>query len=232
MKLTLIDIPKVIQTEKLLEVENAKLPERGKYVVGSLWDENIFGKSGSKDRKTRYAYINLKSKYIQPSAYKIVQTLGPEISQVLNNKGSYIVKNGKFIPDEYGETGIAFFLKEYDNIDFIASAKSEKKDDAIFVEKNKNIIFTDKWLIIPPSPIRDIDVFQNKGSSKSSSEINDYYARLIYLKNTLIGDELLDGAIIAKIQQTLNSLYTFVINSYFKGKRGIYRSKIMKKTID
>jgi len=232
MKLLLENIEDVVRRDKLLEVQNAKLPERGKYVVGSLWDENIFGKSASKDRKTKFAYIDLKSKYIHPAIFKIIQTSSQEISQVLNNKGSYAVRDGKLVPDEYGETGIAFFLKEFQNLDFIKMAKKEKLDDAKFIEKNRHLVFIDKWLVIPPSPMRDIDVFKDKGAGRSSSEINDYYSRLIYLKNTLIGDDLLDSVVVAKIQTTLNSIYTFVINSYFKGKRGIYRSKIMKKTID
>ena len=108
-KLKLLDINKVIQKEKLLEVTNGKLPEKNKYIPGSLWDPIIFGKPGSSERSKKFAYIDLKGYYIHPEALSIIQTVSVETSRLINNKTNYIVEDGKYIEDEFGETGISFY---------------------------------------------------------------------------------------------------------------------------
>jgi DNA-directed RNA polymerase beta' subunit len=233
LKQVLENFDKVIKLENMMEVQNARLPEKNKHIPGSLWDPAIFGEPGTKERKERFGYIDLKNHYITPSVFKIVQTCTPEISQIINGKNSFIVEDGKYVKvdDGEGETGIPFLLRTLREVDLRTFCKKDKAAEAKYIEKNKDLILINKILISPPAPIRDIDLF--KGSvGKQTTELNEIYAKLIYYKNTIIGDEILDSAIINKIQLTLNSLYTYIINTNFKGKQGMFRGKIMKKTMD
>jgi len=230
-KLLLLDINKTVEIGSLMEVTNGRLPEKNKYIPGSLWDPIIFGKPGSGDRSSKFAYIDLKGNYIHPTALPIIQTVSTETSRIINNKGSYIVKDEKYVEDEFGDTGLSFLLSTINDVDFEKFAHKHKEKEALYIEKNKKEILIDKWIVIPPSPIRDIDIFKQKGL-KSNSEINVYYGKLIFLSNNLIGDDMLDSSIKTKIQQTLTDLTLYIVNANLKGKRGLFRSKVLKKTLD
>lgn len=237
MKLKLLDIPQEIQKNKLLEVKNANLPMGLRYDPESLWSEEIFGKVGSRERKNRFGYIDLQSKVFHPQIYDLIKTVSEPTSKIMSRKARYKIVDGKLVPDSNGQTGLTFLINNLDKIDLRKIAKKEKVSDAAYLEKNKKKILIDKWLIIPPGGMRDIDMTRKDAARAafSQSEINNFYKGLLYtiMQLDIAKDdpELADN-IIEKVQKVLVQVSTWIKQNLMKGKGGLFRGSMLKKTMD
>ncbi len=237
MKLKLLDIPAEIKKEKLLEVKNANLPTGMKYDTSSLWSEEIFGKVGGRERKNRFGYVDLKGKVFHPQIYDIIKTVSEPTSKIMSRKAKFKIVDGKLVPDSNGETGLSFLIDNLDKIDLTKIAKKEKVAEARYLEKNKNKILIDKWLIVPPGGLRDIDMSRKDAARAafSQSEINNFYKGLLYTILQLEiaeGDPELRDSIIEKVQKVLVQISTWVKQNLMKGKSGLFRGSMLKKTMD
>jgi DNA-directed RNA polymerase beta' subunit len=237
MKLKLLDIPKEIQKNKLLEVKNANLPTGTKYDPEGLWSEEIFGKVGGRERKNRFGYVDLKDKIFHPQIYDLIKTVSEPTSKIMSRKARYKIVDGKLIPDANGGTGLAFLIDNLDKIDLRKIAKKEKVSEAAYLEKNKSKILIDKWLIVPPGGLRDIDMSRKDAARAafSQSEINNFYKGLLYtilqLDIAKEDPELRDN-IIEKVQKVLVQISTWIKQNLMKGKGGLFRGSMLKKTMD
>lgn len=230
MKLQLLNINKFIESQDLKEVTNTKLITTSKgFEPGSLWDTIIFGNVGSNMRKTRFAYINLRTHVIHPQVFNMIKTMSDVTSRILNSKIKYTLVNGNPIEDnENGLTGVSFLIDNFNNIDFTKICKKEKMEVAKYIESNKSMILVDKWVVMPAA-YRDADL--SKGSYQQVSEINDFYKYAIYLSQQITGDVELDSLIIEKMQQTIIKISVWCQNM-LKSKKGIMRGNMLKKTLD
>ncbi|MEO5350564.1 MAG: hypothetical protein H7836_13095 [Magnetococcus sp. YQC-3] len=237
MKLKLLNIEEDIKRNGWKQVTNADLPLGNKHQIGSLWDENIFGKLGSKERRSRFGYIDLKEKVFHPEAYDIIKGCSEIIPKIIAKKEKYIVKDKKLILNSNGETGIAFLIDNFKNIDFNLICKKEKTEDARYIEKNKDLILIDKFLVLPCEGLRDLDMTKKDSIRQafSQSEINNYYKTLIYATVQLgiaEGDKELKDQIIDKIQRILIQLSDWIKTNLMKGKQGLFRGSMLRKTLD
>ena len=81
MRLNLLDINKYIQTKNVKEVKSTAIfaPGGTNFDPNGRWSEEIFGRVGSKERKERFGYIDLRTKIINPTVYSIILTCSPEM---------------------------------------------------------------------------------------------------------------------------------------------------------
>jgi len=227
MQLKLLDIDQFIQMKKLKEVNSSAIPSKN-YDPAGLWSESIFGRVGSENRKSHFGYINLRGKVIHPTAYAMIKTISPVISSILNEKQTYIFKDGKFVIDEYGDTGIGLLIQHFYDIKFIDIAKPDRLDVAKFIDENKEKLLIDKWIVMPAA-IRDIDI--SRPGARTVSEINTFYRSLLYLSGLISGDAVMDNLVTGKMQRTLLDIVKW-IQSNMKGKQGLFRNNLLKKTVD
>lgn len=233
--LRLLNIPKYIEKNSLKEVKNANIFGIGKnsFDENGLWSEIIFGRIGSKDRKTRFGYIDLGTTLVNPIIYKMMKNASEEIRDILAEKRFFnLTPSGKLKEDDMGHTGLLFLTSIKDKINFEESCKKDKKDVGVFLNKNRDLIFIDKYIIMPAG-IRDMSS-SKKNVKQFTSEINDLYERLISLNSQLkiqLEDPEMTQIFAIQIQKCLNLIYYWIQNK-LEGKQGILRGTMLKKTVD
>lgn len=238
MKLKILDISNYIEKTNIKPVTSISIYSKGtKLDPNGLFSEEIFGRIGSKERRTTFGYIDLKGKFIHPEAFKLISLLDSNLSKMINNKKGFIINdNGEIIESETGQTGILFFSENIDKINWKILNKKKPKN-LEFITKNFDKIFIDKYLILPAG-IRDIQTSASTGKTMIQySEIIDLYKTLIQQIKTLpttTTDTLYIEIISPMMQQIQRSLLT--INDWFKsrmkGKQGLIRGSLTKKVID
>lgn len=235
MKLELLDIDKYILLNKCQPVTSVNIFTVSglTFDPNGLWSEEIFGRSSSKERRTTFGYINLNTYIINPIIYDMVSTLSTDIKNIILSKEKYILKDDILIPTTDGETGILFFKKILEKIDFVKISKSkpEKKKTAEFLNNNKQLLMIKNILVLPAGD-RDLSVTIAK-SKQMRSEINDLYERVIMLSSQILiqEDEELKNIFTSYIQKSCLQVLTWLQNN-IKGKRGLFRSTMLKKTVD
>jgi DNA-directed RNA polymerase beta' subunit len=231
MKLNLMNLNSLIETENLKRVKTTRLFSRNVQVDG-LFSEEIFGKFGSAERRKTFAYVNLNTKIIHPEAFEhIFTSLSTDVSKFILNKQKYIIKNGRLTPNEEGVSGVTEFIKNFKKLDLSAF---KKKEEVKYINDNLNKLFIDKWLIMPAGN-RDIQFI--KGTNKSMiqyTELNELYESLIRNTNSIVN--LSDDVEIQMSITNTIQISVLNINRWFKermkGKHGLLRNGLMKKTVD
>ena len=238
MQLQLLDHDLFIQRNDLKEVTTSDIyatTSATKFSNSGLWSESIFGLVGSKDRGKKFGWIDLKCKVIHPIIYAQLLTVHPTIRQCVLGTNKFNVKNGILIESETGRlSGLVSFVANIKKIDFIKISKPEKKEIAEYIEKNKDKIIINKFLVYPAG-IRDIhETRAGSARVQQLSDINDSYTELLRLTSHLTltaSDSQLASPIIEKIQKILIGITTWGKNG-LKGKSGLFRANILKKTTD
>lgn len=233
MKLNLLDINNYISRNKCQQVSSTNIYALTghRFDPNGLWSEEIFGRIGSNDRKTKFGYVDLTCNIINPVVYDIVVGMAPEIRHIVMENKRYEFSKNKFKEVEVGQTGITFLLSILDKIDFEKICKPNKVDVAKFLNKNKKLIILDKYLILPAG-IRDLSLHQTKGK-QFSSEVNELYEKLIMLvsQKGIQDDTEMSAVFITYIQKTSLAIYKW-IQSKVKGKQGLFQGSMLKKTLD
>jgi DNA-directed RNA polymerase beta' subunit len=238
MRLELLDINDFVLKKNLKPVTTVRLYEKvGKTDPSGLFSEEIFGKFGSAERRRNFAYINLKVTIIHPEAYSIIAGLDSSVSKLLANKAKYVInKEGILTEDpEKGSSGITFFINNYKKID-IDKFKKTKSKNVKFLKSNKEKIFIDKYLILPAG-IRDLAVSKtSKQTIINFSDLSELYGTLVRHTNALGSDvkslpEEIVIPITEQIQKTVLEINNWIKNR-LKGKSGLIRGGLLKKTID
>jgi len=236
MKLKLLDINRFIEKNQTKEVTSHKIYVGGgreKLDPKGLFSEEIFGRIGSRQRKSTFGYVNLNTTVIHPEAYSILTSLNTDLTKLILEKAKYRIENGQLIIDDDGNFGVRFFIDNFDNIDFQKLSKDQDLKTATFIKKNKNKILIDKFLILPAG-IRDIQISKKTGKSMIQySDIATLYERLLRQISHINPDtppELADLSI-KSIQRILMDINTWIKNR-IKGKQGVIRGGILKKITD
>lgn len=230
MYLKLLDLDKFIEKHKIIEVKNANYPTSKGYDAQSLWSEVIFGGQNSNNRLRKFGFINLHTQVINPILYNIIRTSSPIVRNILFGKDKYVFKDEKFKQSDDGETELSFLIKNIGQFKFSDICKPEKKEEAAYLDSLPvNQIVIDKILVIPAG-LRDISPTAKR---MFTTEINEHYSYLLFLTNQLILElESTNKAVFTEnIQKTIIKIQTWIENQ-MKGKRGIFRSTILKKVVD
>jgi hypothetical protein len=238
-----LDQKRLIKANDLKQITNSALfnSNNGPTADGLLSNE-IFGIT-KEERSGQCAYIDLEEKFIQPYYYKIWLKIDKNLRGCIYETQNFkIDSNGYLIPDDNGQTGIKFLIKNIDKINF----KNTKKDQllaALHDGKKNGLLFTDKFIIIPPF-YRDVNT---DGGRIGVGEVNKLYVNLMNNVRALSesNDYGLDmgGGTRGRIQDLMLEIYNwFTIGETVAGgehtgsgifkKFGAMRRSVMSGTVD
>lgn len=239
MKLSVLDIPRLISVNKLKECSSPKLFATGKNSrdPDGIISDDIFGMS-RQDRKSTFAYIDLKLHYIQPHVYHhILSRMCSEAIAAVNGVKRFRIENGWFVEDaENGWTGIVELYNHWDQLDWSRS-RSENADALKFLKlSSRDEVFMDRWVISPPG-YRDVMPGTAGDRSDKIPEVNSMYTQLIRLCDsqseggTFLGRiNTLQVKTQTKVQELLVKIYLHYGN-LISGKHGLVRKYLMGKSI-
>ena len=232
MKINLVNVDEFVKTYQCLEVSNPVYFSNGKPTDNGLFSSTIFGELGTEERRTKFGYINLHGKFLQPIIYKVLVSLDSRIDNIISGTDFYSVDaKGNLVEDGVkGETGLDFLYKNIEKIKFKTSDSQVRKTKLKLIQGlKKDDMFTDKWLVIPAF-LRD---YNPSGSAMEVDECNDTYGKIIRLASSMDGTTLsfLANNNKANIQKLLVKLYTDFTEG-LAHKKGIIRKSLMGKSID
>lgn len=240
-KIEQVDQNRFIKTNDLKEITNPSMfSATGGPSPDGLLSNNIFGITKD-ERSGIYAYISLGEDFIEPYFYNIWLKIDRNLKSIVyETKYFKIDSNGYLVEDENGETGIKFLKKNIKKINF----KNTKKSSLLKVlMQNKDKMFTDKFIIIPPF-YRDVNTTSGR---IGVGEINKLYINL--MNNTRALNESNDygldlaGGIRGRTQDLMLEIYNwFCVGESIVGgehtgagifkKFGIMKRATMSKTTD
>lgn len=230
MRIDLLDFDKMIEMNKLEEITTPKI-----YATNKQWhpegimSNEIFGMSKS-DRRGQFAWINLHGPFIHPHIYKnvMLRSFRKIIINIITGTEKYIIKDGYFVEDENGWTGLNELYNNWDQIDWNKSTSQADRNINILTKSPKDRIFVKKFLVCPPA-YRDIMIGQN--SADKIGKVNTAYTKLISAVNLLEQGGLFartQYATQSKVQQYLMDVYDLFVKQ-LGGKNGLIKFNCMAK---
>lgn len=210
LSIELLDIDAFIKTNDIQEITNSLFFVRDNYPTpDGLLSNEIFGLT-KEDRANIFGYVKLESIFLHPLCYKKWSRMDSRIKNIVHGTTKYIINDqGDFVEDEKGKTGIKFLKDNFDKIK-IKSTDSAKRDVNIkFLKANKDVMFMDKYIIIPPY-YRDVNT---TASYIGVGAINKLYASLLMavkaLRETADYGFAMDDACRGRIQEIILSIYDY-----------------------
>jgi DNA-directed RNA polymerase beta' subunit len=235
MRMDICDLNKFIQVNSLQEVKNPILLEPGNYPTkDGLLSYDIFGLAGSYDRRTVFAYIDLKKHFLHPLMYKLLTSMNRKLIKLIDGSGYFTINNkGELIEDnENGNTGLEWLYNNFEKINF-EYTESHKRNSKVTVLNTlkKNEIFCDKWIVIPANH-RDVNLSKTKHGKISTDKLNTLYTGLLSLCSSSDDEFDFMGYITeSKIQLKLVEIYEYLIQ-FLEKKDGLFKHDLMGKTVD
>lgn len=234
MRMDICNLDKFIKVNNLQEVTNPVTLDNGTYPTeDGLLSYSIFGLAGSYDRKTIFAYIDLKKRFLHPLMYIMLRQMDHKISKVVNGTGYFTIVNGELVEDnEKGNTGLSWLYENFDELKFRRSGKSRRDNKVNIVETlDKNEIFVNKWLVIPAF-YRDVNLSKKTNGKISLDELNTIYVKLLGLTQSMNNEFDFMGLLTeSKIQSLLEEIFEFLTH-YVEKKDGLIKSNLLGKTVD
>ena len=244
LQLEQLDQDRFIKANNLKEVTNPVMFQHGnRPTPDGLLSYEIFGIT-TEERSGIFAYIDLKERFIQPYYYKIWLKIDRNLRACVYETQNFVIdKDGYLVPDDNGDTGLAWLEKNLSKINF----KNTKKNTflkALMDAKAKKKLFTDKLIVIPPY-YRDVNT--NTSGKVGVGEINKLYINLLNSvkglnESNMYGLSMIGGTR-GRIQDILQEIYNWftvgesVIGGEHTGsgifkKFGVMRRSVMSKTTD
>lgn len=243
LRLEILDIDKFVKKNNCKPITNPVFYDKTNVPTSDgLLSNEIFGITQA-DRSGIFAYIDLGDWYIDPSCYKVWSRLDSNIKACIHKTDKFIINNkGELVQDDTGKNGIKFLKDNLDNIKF-KSSDSIKRDLRVrYLERNRNRMFINKYLVIPP-------YFRDTNTSKKSvgvGGINKLYSQLIIASNSVKSTQEygfdMSGPMQGRVQEIILSIYDWFcgntnssinnkdIGVGLSGKTGIIRRANMTKT--
>ena len=182
MDLALFNTTVMTDGNNLKPITNPVVFDKG-YVptADGVLSTEIFGMS-VRDRKNRFAYIELNGHFIHPYIYKLLKRMNRNFEHIVSaNKTFKISEDGELIPDESGDTGLEWLYKNWAKINFSKNGSMMRNERVDLLKATpKDTIFTKRWLVMPAF-YRDVDLQSVVGEQQAPKlpEINDLYTKLI-----------------------------------------------------
>lgn len=236
MKIELLDIDRLIEVNKLQPVTSHYLFSNKKMIYNpdGILSSEIFGISKA-DRRSTFAYIDLKRKFIHPHIYaNVLIPMFRSTIYIVSGQKRYNVVNGSLQEDEdNGWTGLESLYEHWNEIDWSKSKSVNKTNKTLLTNLTRDQVFIDKELVCPPA-YRNITLAGTVDASDHVDPLNNLYVQLIRSVNLLEEGGLFarrQYAAQAKVQDTLVE-----ISDHFKkliaGKHGMIRKNLMGKSVD
>lgn len=239
MKVDLFNINEFIRVNGCKEVTSRfYLDSDGRPASDGLFSTEIFGRIGSEDRKFKFAFIDLKRKFMHPLVYNVVYNMFRALPSVISGeKSCSVTANGNIkVEDDLskGETGIDFFVKNWKRIkwttDGVENASRSKKENLLNM-LTFDEVFIDKFLVIP-AYYRDVNFNTSTTGTKITVDgVNTHYIKLLTATSSASITFTSAFNTQSTIQKTLNDIYV-ELTTKISGKTGVIRQTIMGKSID
>ena len=251
LQIEVLDVDKFVKVNNCREVTSPTLYDRpGEPNDEGLLSFNIFGMTPD-DKSGIFAYIDLHKYFLSPVCYKAWFKIDPQIKHCIAKLKYYSLdKDGYIVEDPRGETGLEFLKKNINKIKFRKSENSSsiyRDIKADFLDKNRNNMFINKYLVIPVF-YRDTNSKDAKKGTIGVSKINKLYQQLILnamrIQDTQEYGFDMSGDMDLRLQETLLCIYDWFCGTNnsnilktetgigIKGKTGIFKSANQSKTSD
>lgn len=205
-----------------------------------LFSTMIYGEVGSKERNTRFGYIDLGVKLLHPLVYQHAISLNTLYRDIIHGEVHAIFDKElndfvKVTDDSIGsgETGLYFFLKYIHKVD-LTKGQSDQRDFKIDMLKKysteNNLI---QYLLVLPAGLRDYVI---KNGKPSEDEVNDKYRAMLSIASNLINmniskSNLSDyNAIIIRMQKIFLEIYLHY-KTILSDKKGFIQDKWGKRAV-
>ena len=210
----------------------------GNFHPDGLFSTVIFGKVGDINRNRRVSYIDIKLKIIHPKIYECLLKIKQMYEGIINSS-VYAVWNEEIKDFEKsnpleGQTGFHFFLKYWMNINFVKNDSSKRNDMIDMINKYK-LVSMSQYVIVYPAGLRDVEVDATGRTKKD--DVNDLYAKLISISNTIQNvnseefPELLNSQRFT-LQRTFNEIHAYFTKMVDGKKKFIMGKWASRKVFD
>jgi len=174
-------LPEITSPKFFIDSKMTKLDPDG------LFSEVIFGPPNSKEWRTRYGKITLKSRIFNPIIFRLLKRLNKKLIEAINNYERFdILDDGSIHIHKDGKLrGLSDLIENFDLIKFKQDPNSKsirnKLIEYISNKENYDKIFISYILVIPPQfrPIYNLKDPNKDKNGLMYDEINDYYIKLI-----------------------------------------------------
>jgi len=206
-----------------------------KFHKEGLFSTEIFGSVSDKRRTQTFAYIDLNTEIIHPILYKNIEKVAGFYTEIMSSK-SYAVWDAKikqFVPSNAvdGQTGYAFFMKHFKEIDFVRNDSPRRTTRIDVLERYRDTAVYD-YLLVIPAGLRDAE--EGKNGNLTMDEINDYYRSVLTLAANIEkgdSDNVFNDSTRLLIQRNFNAIYD-ILFSYLRGKGGGLQGKFFKRKLE
>ena len=235
MKLNILDVPRIIEVNKLQEVKSGKIfSNKMTFDPDGLLSTDIFGISRG-DRTNTFAYIDLKRPFIHPHIYhNVLRRIDRNITYIVSGQKRYSIVNGILQEDlDNGWTGLSNLYDKWDEIDWSKYKSTNKLNKSVLTKLTRNQIFVTKFLVCPPA-YRDVTIAGTVDSSDYVNELNKIYQQIISLVSNLSTGGLFARTQYAsqmKIQNLLVDLFNY-FKSQIAKKQGLIKRNLIGKSVD
>lgn len=236
MKIDILDMPRLIEANKLERVRSPRLfSSKTTFDPDGILSNEIFGISKT-DRRTTFAYVGLNRRFLHPHIYSDLmkkKSMFKGISSLIAGQKRYTIKNGLLSEDPEGWTGITALYEHWEEIDWSQSSSSNRAGKDILNGLDKNLIFIDRIIVVPPA-YRDVLLSGSMDSSDHVNELNDIYQKIIRMNGLLAEGGLFARTQYAtqlKVQDTIVESYDY-FKRMIKGKNGLIRKYLLGKSVD
>lgn len=151
-----------------------------------LYSTTIFGRVGSDQRDSTFSYMDLKVEIFHPKIFRDLMSLKSLYKEIVTGRATAvfdpIVKDFVADTSDKAETGYAFFVKHFQDIEFKKSKSPTRALVVEFINQWRKDAMT-RYIPVLPAGVRDIEISDNGVATKN--EIHDLYYRVLSISNTI-----------------------------------------------
>lgn len=200
-----------------------------------LYSTEIFGRVGTDERDKTLSYIDVTLPIFNPTYFKALIQLKALYGEIIKGRAYAVWDEAEkdFIKSNLleGDTGYAFFMSHFHELDPKQNESFKRKQKIDLVEQFKDRAQSNKIIVIPAG-MRDVEI---RDGVVSENEINDLYRKLIFrskslnVRNVDTSDPVYDN-IRWGLQESFNNIADFLFNMQ-EGKRGFMQRRMSRRSI-
>lgn len=200
-----------------------------------LYSTEIFGRVGTDERDKTLSYIDVTLPIFNPTYFKALIQLKALYGEIIKGRAYAVWDEAEkdFIKSNLleGDTGYAFFMSHFHELDPKQNESFKRKQKIDLVEQFRDIAQSNKVIVIPAG-MRDVEI---REGVVSENEINDLYRKLIFrskslnVRNVDHSDPVYDN-IRWGLQESFNNIADFLFNMQ-EGKRGFMQRRMSRRSI-
>lgn len=234
LEVEILDPDKLIKVNNLKEITNPVFFKRDNIPTDDGLLSNIVFGITKYDRANTFAYINLNEYFINPLIYKKMISLNRKIKDIINGTNMFkITSDGEIVEDPNGETGLKWFMENYDRVKFKSTDSNRRDKNILFLKKHRNLVFMNKLIVIP-AYYRDVN---SSDGRVGVGDINKLYNNILLsvrsIKETADYGLNISDSIRGRLQDTIIAIYDwFSDEPNLSSKMGIIKRAVQSKTAD